>query len=417
MATAKLTEEQRVQKAHVWLMKNPKYCLYSGIFMVGETRVVDSEQECPTAYTNGRDTRYGRKFVAPLSDAELRGLILHENLHKAFRHLTLWKHLFKIDAKCAGIACDFVINLMIHDSDPQSVDVALPKGGCFDEKYRGMDAMQVFNDLRKNQKQKPGQGKPCQQGQGGAGEKKPGQGGKNNEGDEFDEHDWEAAEQLTTEEKEQLARDVDQALRQGMLLAGKMKGNQPREIADVLKSKVDWKEALRDFVTSVCADRDESTWRRPARRWIGQDIYMPSLIGETVGRGVIAIDMSGSIGPCEIGQMLGECMKIFESVKPAGIDLLYWDTDVNQHEKYEQDQLDTLMQSTKPRGGGGTSPSCITQYIKEKKLTPEFVIILTDGYVGGDWGSTWPCPVLWGITSEGITAGNGKTIYLPRVEE
>ena len=83
---------------------------------------------------------------------------------------------------------------------------------------------------------------------------------------------------------------------------------------------------------------------------------MPSVIGESVGRIVLGIDMSGSIGPAEIGQFLGNVKRICETVRPEGIDLLYWDTRVCQHEKYEQDQLDNLLSSTKPRGGGGTDP-------------------------------------------------------------
>jgi predicted metal-dependent peptidase len=88
----RLTAEQRVQKSHVALMNDPKYCLYSGIFMLGKTEVSD---EIPTACTDGRNTYYGRKFVDKLKDSDLKGLILHENLHKAFRHTTVWKHLYK----------------------------------------------------------------------------------------------------------------------------------------------------------------------------------------------------------------------------------------------------------------------------------------------------------------------------------
>jgi hypothetical protein len=51
--------------------------------MLGKTMVDD---DTPTACTNGRDTWYGREFADKLSDKERRGVILHENLHKAFRH-------------------------------------------------------------------------------------------------------------------------------------------------------------------------------------------------------------------------------------------------------------------------------------------------------------------------------------------
>lgn len=382
---SKLTAEQRVQKAHVWLMKHPKYCLYSGVLMIGKTEVKD--EGCPTAYTDGRNTAYGRAFVDKLSDSDLKGLILHENLHKAFRHTTVWKHLYKEQAQLANMACDYVINLMIVDADDGANEVTLPKGGLLDEQYRGMDAGTVYRMLKED----------AESGGGG------GEGG-------FDEHGWESAEGMSPEEKEQLARDVDQALRQGAILAGKMKGNVPREIGDVLTPKVDWREALREFITSFCVDKDESTWRRPSRRWIGENVYMPSLIGESVGRIVVAIDMSGSIGSDEISQFLGEVRDICDRVKPEGIDLLYWDTEVCQHEKYEQDQLDNLLGSTKPRGGGGTNPQCIVDYMGEKKIKAECAVVLTDGYVP-NWGDGWSCPTLWGITTDAVS-GVGKTVHM-----
>jgi predicted metal-dependent peptidase len=391
---AKLTAEQRVQKSHVALMNNPKYCMYAGIFMLGKTVVDD---HVPTACTDGRNTAYGRKFVDNLTDSQLKGLILHENLHKAFRHTTVWKHLYKEDARKANMACDYVINLMIYDSDPNGVEVMLPEGGCLDEQYRGMDAGEVFR-LLKN--------------------KKGGNGGKGNGGGEdgeeestgFDEHDWDSAEEMSESEKQELAREIDQALRQGALLAGKLAGNMPRELTEAMEPKVNWREVLRDFVNSICADKDNSTWRRPNRRWVDQNVYMPSAIGEAVGRIVIAIDTSGSIGQQEIGQFLGEMLSICNHVQPEGIDLLYWDTEVEAHEKYERGDYEAIMSSTKPAGGGGTDPSCITPYINDKKINPECVIVLTDGYVSG-WGE-WQVPVFWGITTKRVTAEVGVSVYV-----
>ena len=396
----KLTAEQRVQKTHIRLMNDPKYCLYSGIFMMGSTRVDDNPKL--TACTNGRDTIYGRSFVDKLSDKELAGLILHENLHKAFRHMTTWDNLWKEDAELANMACDYVINLMIVDTDPRGDEVTLPKGGCYDQQYRGMDAGTVYR-LLKQQKQ-GGKGN----GQGNGSGNEDGEGGS---GTGFDEHQWEEANELTPEEKQQLEHDIDQALRQGALLAGKMNGNVPREIGDVLKAKVDWREVLRDFITSFCSEKDYSTWRRPNRRWVDRDIYMPSMIGESAGRMVVAVDTSGSIGSAEIGQFLGELQLITQSVTPEGIDLLYWDSRVAQHEKYDKDSYDTLLTSTKPKGGGGTSPQCIVDYINKNRMKPECVIVLTDGYVDG-WGTGWPCPVLWGITGRGVTAAVGVSVEI-----
>ena len=397
MAT-KLTVEQLIQKDHVALMKDPKYCLYSGIIMIGRTEVKDDVQ---TACTDGRNTFYGREYMAKLASSKRKGVILHENLHKAFRHTTVWRHLFKENPTIANMACDYVINLMIMDGDNNFV--SLPDGALLDHKYKGLDAGTVYRMIKEEAKggtvhvkrvgDQEGKDVPVVEVSNG-----------------LDEHDWESAEGMTNEEKEALAKDVDQALRQGAILAGKMSANVPREIGELLQAKVDWREAMREFVTSFCMDKDESTWRRPSRRWIGQDVYMPSMIGESVGRIVIGIDMSGSIGDEEVGQFLGEVKKICETVKPEGIDLLYWDTRVCQHEKYEQDQLDNLISSTKPRGGGGTDPQCIVDYMGKKKIKAECAVILTDGYVCS-WGEGWSCPTLWGITTD-QTSQIGKTVHI-----
>jgi predicted metal-dependent peptidase len=374
-------------------MGNPEYVLYSGIMMMGNTTV---DEDVPTACTNGKDTKYGKAFVEKLNDPELRGLILHENLHKAFRHLTVWGNLYHKDAMLANMACDYVINLMIKDSDPNGEKVRLPEGGLVDEKYRGMDAQTVFYLLKDEQDKNGGNGN----GKGDGDTDGNGGGG-------FDEHDWEGAQELSKEEKDALASEIDQALRQGAILAGKMKGKVAREVAEQLEAKIDWRDALRDFVSSMCVEKDFSSYRRPNRRWINEDVYLPSMEGEALGDIVVGIDTSGSIGVNELGQFLGELVSICNAVNPAKVHLLYWDTQVAGHEQYERGSYEGLVNSTKPAGGGGTQVSCVFEYIKEKKLNLEVVVILSDGYT--DFPSAPDVPVFWGITSDvvppwGVTA-------------
>lgn len=396
----KLSVEQRIQKAHVWLMKSPKYCLYSGVMMLGKVEV---DETMPTAATDGRDVFYGRKFMSKLTDAEVKAVILHENLHKAFRHTLVWKHLYKKHATLANMACDYVINLMIYDSDVKGVEVKLPADGLLDEQFRGMDASEVFRRLEKEIKDTGGVhvrtfGDPN-------GKFVPAEGCGS-----MDEHMWEKAEGMTQQEKETLANEVDQALRQGAILAGKMGGNIDRAVTEALTPQVDWRSELREFISALCQDKDESTWRRPSRRWIGQDVYMPSVIGETVGRIVVGVDTSGSIQMEDIAQFLGEVKSICDSVRPEAIELMYWDTRVCQHEVYEQADLDNLLASTRPKGGGGTDPECIPKFMNARNIKAECAIILTDGYVCS-WGSNWSCPTLWAITSD-IVSEVGKTIRI-----
>jgi len=387
---------RRVKKAKISLMRNPKFALWSGIMMVGKTEVIAG---FPTAATNGRDEMYGAEFVDTLTDKELMFVILHENLHKAFRHLVIWKKLHDEDARLANMACDYVINLILHDTDPNEQLIAMPrrdgkKIGLLDEKYRGLNTKQVF-DLLKQEQSEDSDGSP--------------------DGDGFDDHDWEGAQNLDKEEAEQLERDIDQALRQGKMtdekLNGKGKGNMPRELGELLEPKVDWREVLREFVSSVCSGKDTSSWRRVNRRFIGNGTYLPTLISEKVGHIAIGIDTSGSIMGEELSLFLSEVKAIAENVHPEKVDLIYWGHEVEAHEQYDISTVPNLINSTKPVGGGGTDPQCMMRFLKDEAIKPECIIMLTDGYVG-NWGNEWEAPLLWVCSTESITAPVGKTVHL-----
>jgi predicted metal-dependent peptidase len=386
-----LTAEQRVERCHIDLMNNPNFVAYSGILMIGSVKIDDA---CPTAYTNGRDVVYGREFISKLTDAELRGVILHENKHKMYRHMATWHHLWLQNPSKANRACDYVINLEIVDEGKRTNDfVALPKCGLYDEKYRGMDSQQVFHLL------------PDQE-QGGGG-------GGSGSGEGIDEHGWGEAQEMTEEEAKELSREIDNAIRQGAILAGKVGGNLDRSFTDLMSAKVDWREALREFVSAVSSGKDDSTWRKPNRRWLQHDIYMPSTVSESMGSLLVAIDTSGSIRDDDLNKFLSEVVAIMNNMNPENVHLLYWDSNVAGHEVYGQGDGDKLMSLTKPKGGGGTSPSCITDYMKEHNLKPECSVVLTDGYVGNDWGGDWGAPVLWCIVG-GCKAvpEKGSVIYV-----
>lgn len=368
-----LSAEQRLQKAVIDIMANRRYVALAGILMLGDRRVEDDERKCPTAYTNGRDEVYGRAFVEKLNDAELRFLVLHECYHKLYRHLTTWRWMYEEHPQAANQACDFVINVKLVDdnADGFATMTGELKKGCFDVKYRGWDSAQVYHDLKKNGK--------------GAGS-----------GTGFDEHGWDDAQEMTAEEKRDLAREIDEAIRQGALMAGKMGSGGDRSLDELLQPQVDWREVLRDFVTGTCAGSDYSTWRKPNRRYLGAGIYMPSGISERIGEIVVAIDTSGSIGGSQLSAFLSEVASIAETVSPEAVRLLYWDTRVCGDETYTGEEVQNIAKSTKPKGGGGTTVECVPAYLQDKQIKAQCVIVLTDGYLGGSWGE-WHHPLLWVI--------------------
>ena len=398
---AALTAEQKIERAHVSIMQSALFRFYSGLTMIGKVVVSD---KVPTAGTNGRDVYYGRDFVTKLNDKQMLFVVLHELSHIAWRHTTIWKYLYDKDPILTNCACDYVINLQLVDQDPQGREITFPthpdgtRMGLIDEKYRGMDSKQVYDLLVKEY----GTGENprvinilC--------------------GDQFDEHDFEGAESLTTEEKQDLGSRVTQALHQGKQLAGKMGGDVPRSMQALLEPQVSWIEILRDLVKVTCKGSGDSSWRRFSKRYLGADIHMPYNIDHKVGRVLVADDTSGSIGGAIHDKFMSEIKAICEEVHPEGLDLLYWDNRVAGHEFYTETEYESLAQLSRPRGGGGTDPSCIPKYMKENTLLPEIVIVLTDGWYNageGDWSGI-TCPIIWCvIDNKGYTSSTGKVIHI-----
>ena len=397
-----LTAEQRLSKNITQIMGNPKYVALAGVLMIGEKGIQD---DCPTAYTNGRDDYYGRAFVDGLADSEFRFLILHETYHKLFKHLTTWEHLYKDDAQLANMACDYVINLMIADEN-RDMFAVMPKDaegnaiGLLDETFRNMDTAQVYKILKQEQEEK-----------GGAASSTPKEGGG------LDENDWEGAQEMSAEEQRELAQEIDQAVRQGAMTAGKVGSGGNRAIDQLLQPEVNWREVLREFITETCRGTDDSTWRQPSRRHLAMGMLRPSGITERVGELVIAIDTSGSIGQHELTKCLSEIKGVCDTVRPESVRILYGDTKVCSDELYGDvpnacASLEQLTQTTKPAGGGGTRVQCVPDYIRDNNINAQAVIVLTDGYLGGDWGA-WTMPLLWGILDHKSARPTiGKTLHI-----
>lgn len=374
------TPKQRIERTHVWLMSQPETAAFAGLLMVGKVSISD---EVPTAATNGVDVTYNPDFVSKQTDQTLRGLVLHEALHKAYRQIWLWKHLE--NKRVLNMAMDYVINLEILTIHP---DVALPEGGCIDRQYEGMDTHQVYQKLMQDN---------------------DGQGTGNGAGEPFDEHDFDGAEDM---DGQALEREIDAAIRQGQILAGKIKGNVPRAFTDITEPKIDWKRVLQDFIFDVVQGKDYATWRKPNRRYLAQGLYMPSTVAESVGELVIGIDTSGSISEDILSRFLSELVGIVKTTPPDKIHILWWDTTVQKHDIFVPDEYDSMLIKIKPAGGGGTDVNCVCNYIKDNNLNPVAVINFTDGYLYDGFGQ-WSCPVLWAIVdNKACVPPMGVTVHL-----
>ena len=389
-----MNASDRIKKSHVAIMRHKKFCAFSGLLSYGKVTV---DKSVPTACTNGQDRIYNPDFVDSLDDAQLNLLVLHECGHVAYRHLHVWKDLWKENAKLANIAADHFVNLALIDTDAGAGFVKMPKVGIQpDAKYRGWSVRQIFEDLKKNPP-------PEDEGEGsGSGEGSDG----------VDSHDWESGSGQSPAEAAAQGDEIQRALRQGesvrRKLAGKGAGNADGMFGDLLTPKVDWRKVLREFITETCAGRDESSWQRPNRRFLADDIYMPSMIGTTLAELAVVIDVSGSVfGSAEMTRFVSELTTIIDEIKPGKCHVMYCDSDVTGMQTFEEGQF--AVQNLKIKGGGGTHLPAAFDYAQTKRIVPQAMIIFTDMYT--DFGTAPSYPVLWAATTD-IRAPYGMTLKI-----
>ena len=414
-------QEERLKKSHVFLLKHPKVQQLGGIILMGTNEVVKG---VPTAYTDGINKRYGEEFLAKLKDEEINGLVLHENGHVFYRHVTHQKKLFKENPKLANVAADFVVNDMIVELKDKSI--VLPEGGLYNPMFHNWSMVKVYDYLKKRKQQLEQEGQGGQGGQGGQPQGSGSPGGETlndkdgvtdidkllknlNDHDSLDEHDYEAGGEM---DEAEVGEKIDRALREGGLLAGILGGNRNRQIDQLLEPRVDWREALREFVMAQCAGRSDYTWRRFNNRQVANDIYMPSVINETIGEIVVAIDTSGSIGAEELTEFASELASICDAVTPEKVRVLWWDTKVHGEQVF-QGNYGGLAHMLKPVGGGGTSVSCVSEYLVKKNANVECVVVFTDGYLENNIKWTHRAPTLWMVTqNKSFEPPVGKKVFL-----
>ena len=398
-----ITQEVRIKRGHIAMMKHPETALYSGVMMMGETSVDDKPI---TAYTDGVNKRYGRAFLTAVckEDSEVNGIILHENLHIVLRHTIYGKDMFMENKDRANRAADYVVNGIIMAIKDKKL-VKLPDGGLYEPRFDNMNMRQVYNILKD------------EEGGGGGGKGKPDPNGDPSNGNgsgggeyQFDEHDFSA--DMTDEELKEMDGKIDRAIREGAILAGRLGVDLPRAITEMLEPQVDWRREFADFVSSTCKGKDEYTWRRFNRRMLPNDMYLPTVENETIGEVVVGMDTSGSIDQDQLNEFASELVSIAEAVRPEAIRILWWDTKVHGEQLFT-DNYEQIGSLLKPLGGGGTRVSSVSEYINKKKIKAECVVIFTDGYLENDVKWDINSPTLWLVTqNKGWIPPAGKVVFV-----
>ena len=349
---------------------------------------VTDDEWCPTAATDGRYFYYNRNFISKLNRAEAVFLVAHEVEHCVYDHMSRRGSRMP---KLWNAAADFVINYELHEHNVGKLPDAKTSGiqACFDAKYKGMFAEEVYELLLKD----PDANWP-----------------------EFDVHlepgDGKG-EPMTEEERRALSDEIRAAVMQAAKAAGA--GNVPggvrRLLKDLVEPQMDWREILNMKIQSMF--KNDFTWSRCSRKSQSSGIYLPATREDVRADAAVALDCSGSMTTEMLRDLLSETKGIMQQFQDFKLRVWCFDTRVYNEAIFTPENIDEI-DSYDIKGGGGTDFVCNWTYMKDNDILPERFIMMTDGYPGGSWGDESYVDTLFLIHSDPghhLVAPFGITTY------
>lgn len=189
---------------------------------------------------------------------------------------------------------------------------------------------------------------------------------------------------------------------------GNMAGALQRMFKEILEPEIPWTEHIRGLVNRTVGSGNRD-WRRPDRRFIGRDIYLPSASGFGCNWIVVGGDTSGSIGDAELCAYAAELKAILEDCRPKRLTVIWWDTKVQHVEELEGvNDLDNLS----PKGGGGSDSKDFFRWIHDNAYEPpDMAVVFTDLCIDFP-DKEPPMPVIWASVEKNGKAPFGDIVYI-----
>jgi predicted metal-dependent peptidase len=355
--------------------------------MATRMKLIEADEWCPTAATNGRNFYYNTEFVKKLSVKKLEFLFGHEILHCVFDH---FGRVGSRDRMLSNIAQDYAVNQILVDEriGEKITEVQI----CYDPKYRGKAWEEIYDELYEKAEKIPMEDLLKQLGDlldehinedgsspGKEGEGKDGKGGKPG---------------MTKEEAQAIKDEIKEAMIQAAAAAGagKTPAGIMRMIKDMTEPKMNWREIVNQEIQSIV--RNDYSFTRPNRKSMHSGAILPGMKEATTIDIGVTIDMSGSIGQEDATIFLSEVKGIVDQYEDFKINLWCFDTEIYNWKQITHDNSHELM-DYEPQGGGGTDFMANWEFMKEQGIEPKKLIMFTDGYPCGDWGDPDYCDTIF----------------------
>ena len=359
-------------------------------------KLVNADEWCGTAATDGRNFYYNSRFIDMLKPKEVEFLFGHEVLHCVYDH---FGRRGDRDPMLFNVANDYAVN---GDLKKHRVGEFITSVPClYDSKYEGMSSEEIYDDLYENAEKinlSDLIDKLLDDHMDGEG---------NSDSDEDgDEKDGRGKKpKLSAEERQKIRDEIKEAVMAAAAAsdgAGNLPAGVRRIIQDMTAPKLNWRELLRMQLESTI--KSDYTWMRASRRGWHMDAVMPGQRPDELIDIAIGIDASGSIDERMLRDFLAETQGIMDQFQSYRIHIFTFDTRVYNPQQYNSDNLDTMC-DYEVSGGGGTDFDAIYNYLKEEQIEPKRLVVFTDGYPFGSWGDENYADTVWII--------HGNTTVVP----
>ena len=351
-------------------------------------KLVNADEWCPTAATDGRHFYYNSRFIKMLRPKEVEFLFGHEVLHCVYDH---FGRRGDRDPQLWNIADDFCVN---GDLKKHNVGEFITSVPClYDKKYEGMSAEEVYDDLYKNADKIDINSlldKMIDEHLDGEGDEGSGTNADDKDGE------GKGRPRLSAADRQAIKDEIKEAMLSAVAADADGAGNLPagvqRIIRDLTEPQMNWRELLRMQLESTI--KSDYTWMRASRKGWHMDAVMPGMKLDPMIDIALFIDASGSMGEAMLKDILSETAGIMESFPAYRIHVASFDTEVYNPQQYDSENLEDITEY-QIKGGGGTDFDCVFSYLKENEIEPKRLVVFTDGYPYGSWGDENYADTVW----------------------
>ena len=352
-------------------------------------KLVNADEWCSTAATDGRNFYYNSRFIKMLRPKEIEFLFGHEVLHCVYDH---FGRRGERDHQLFNIANDYCVNA---DLIKHRVGEKITTVPCLhNPKYDGMSSEEIY-DILYEKAEKLDIGKLLDQmiDEHLDGEGDP-DGDTDGDGEDGDKK-GKGRPVLTPEERQQIKDEIKEAMLAAAATvdgAGNLPAGVKRLIKELTEPQMNWRELLRIQLESTI--KSDYTWMRASRKGWHMDAVMPGMKVDPMIDIAVALDASGSISETMLKDFLGEVQGIMDSFPAYKIHVITFDTEAYNPAQYDSDNLDDIC-DYEVKGGGGTDFDCVFNYLKAEEIEPKRLVVFTDGYPFGSWGDENYADTVW----------------------